>query len=280
MASRYKLRFPFRLSGEIEGPITAVDLRIGGHKATLSRQGNVFTFEVTELASWGAAEELLAQVCVSLHLILLRTHVVPKFKSQLGTVAESVDPTATGAHFAALGFPDGPTHGVVDGDAPAILDMDKTYRVVTGGTAHMFVTTPVSHLFPYFAEGATGTRAADTLKDKKLGIALSQYAFARMAESESGRLLNAFTGIEVLSPQLKIRSIRDRIRRLILDTLADDPDVSQLESRVLNVNKARNSLVHEGELPSDAGNAGTEAQEILRRLLERRLCTASGVVYQ
>lgn len=71
-------------------------------------------------------------------------------------------------------------------------------------------------------------------------------------------------------------SIRSRVRRLVLDTLAADADVEELSRRTVKAYDRRSALVHTGTLSrSELLEAERDAAEALGRLLLARIASAA-----
>jgi len=105
----------------------------------------------------------------------------------------------------------------------------------------------------------------ETYEDEKLNTLLSE--FKQLLEN-SGVEQSLKSSVRGRIEQLKLESVSRAIRRLVKDTLPDDPDAKDIIEESYGL---RSKILHEGLTDADLQEKSREAEETIRKILEVKI---------
>jgi len=116
------------------------------------------------------------------------------------TYAEDPDQAAQNL-YKNFGIPiSGPVHGLVNGNLPAVIPVDKNIRYVTAGHATVRQSISASRIAPYLERALSHRGAGRAFADERLKFALELWSNYHSEHSLRAKFLTLVMALEVLTP--------------------------------------------------------------------------------
>lgn len=198
----YRLRFPFRSTHEVTEFTNPVPLRSSGLQASLQPHLPYVVLNLEGFGSESAAAEALpfAWGAVMLASVLAGWGFQPE--TTLDRVVYTEDPNQAAKNLNKnFGLPiTGIVHGLVNGNLPAVIPVDKNIRFLTAGEIGVRQSIPISRLAPHLEQALSHRDPAVAFRDERLKLALELWSDYHKERSLRAKFLTLVMALEVLAP--------------------------------------------------------------------------------
>lgn len=209
----YRLRFPFRSTHEVTEFTNPVPLRSSGIQASLQPHLPYLVLNLEGFESESAAAEALpfAWGAVMLASVLAGWGFQPETTLDRVVYTEDPDQAAENPH-KNFGPPiTGPVHGLVNGNLPAVIPVDKNIRFLTASEVGVRQSIPVSRLAPHLEQALSHRDVARAFMDERLKLALELWSDYHKERSLRAKFLTLVMALEVLAPPVAKHNVAQAV---------------------------------------------------------------------
>lgn len=198
----YRLRFPFRSTHEITNFASSIALSPSGIQAFLEPHLPYVVLNLEGFESESAAAEALPFAWGAVMLASVLSGWGFKAETTLDRVTYADDPERAAQKLHEnFGLPiSGPVHGLVNGNLPAAVPVDKNIRYVTAGDVTVHQSIPASRIAPYLERALSHRDVGRVFEDKRLKLALELWSDYHREHSLQAKFLTLVMVLEVLAP--------------------------------------------------------------------------------
>lgn len=209
----YRLRFPFLSTHEVTDFSDPIPLHPRGVEASLEPHTPYVVLNLDGFESAAAAEQALPFAWGAVMLASVLSGWGFQLEANLDTVAYSDDPERAaenlrknwGVH------PAGPVHGLVNGNLPVALPVDKDIRFVTAGQVGVHQSIPASRIVPHLEQALSVRDAGEVFVDARLKLALELWSDYHKERTLRAKFLTLVMVLEVLAPPADKHSVAQAI---------------------------------------------------------------------
>ncbi len=209
----YRLRFPFRSTHEVTGFSGPIPLRPSGIEASLQPHLPYVVLNLEGFQSESAAADALpfAWGAVMLASVLAGWGFQPE--TTLDRVVYTDDPERAAQNLHKdWGLPiAGPVHGLVNGNLPAAIPVDKNIRFVTAGDISVHQSISAAAIAPYLERALSQRDAGRAFADERLKLALELWSDYHKERSLRAKFLTLVMALEALAPPVCKHSIAQAV---------------------------------------------------------------------
>jgi hypothetical protein len=220
----YRLRFPFGSIHEITGLTGLMPLRPSGIDASLQPHSPYVVLNLEGFQSESAAAEALPRAWGAVMLASVLGGWGFQAETTLDQVVYTDDPGQAARNLHEnFGLPiSGPVHGLVNGNLPAVIPVDKNIRFLTAGEIGVHQSVPVSRVVPHLEEALSFQGVALAFTDERLKLALEIWSDYHRERSLRARFLTLVMALEVLTPPMQKHSVaQSKLDRWDSELLSD-----------------------------------------------------------
>jgi hypothetical protein len=198
----YRLRFPFRSTHEVTDFTSPIALRLSGIQASLQPHLPYVVLNLEGFESESAAAEALPFAWGAVMLASVLAGWGFQAETILDTVIYAKDPDRAAQNlYKSLGLPiTGPLHGLVNGNLPAVLPVDKNIRYLTAGDVSVRQSIPAGGIAPHLERALSHRDAGRAFADERLKLALELWSDYHKEYSLQAKFLTLVMALEVLAP--------------------------------------------------------------------------------
>lgn len=198
----YRLRLPFRSTHEVTDFATPICLSVSGVEASLQPHLPYVVLNLDGFDSESAAADALPFAWGAVMLASVLAGWGFQAESRLDRVTYADDPERAAENLQKnLGLPNrGPVHGVVNGDLPAMIPLEKTVRFVTAGDVTVHQSVPASRIAPHLERALTYRNAGRAFADERLKLGLELWSDYHNERSLRAKFLTLVMALEILAP--------------------------------------------------------------------------------
>lgn len=231
----WKLRFPFRPIDQVSGLQGRADIPWSGGTAYVELSDPYLVLSLEGFETEQAAQGALPYAWSVVALTSVRSRMGFSCIDQLDTVVYAEDPDAAGANLERMGLRNvGPVHGLVNGNWPAAVPVDKNIRYATAGDLTVVTTSSADSLVDSMSNLLAHGDPTLLFHDERFRLAAELWMAHYQEKTSRAKFLTLVTAIEILAPPVnkhpKALQLLDSWRRHLKELLESCQSGSEEEA--------------------------------------------------